>query len=192
LLRPTPTPVVALNRVVAVAMAAAPVHATMSLAVSLQALVAEADQIVIARTLSMPCLRDARGRIVTDVELRVERAEKGQARPDDLLVVRRLGGELDGIGMRAEGSPLFRPDEDQLLFLLGHLDDPWLTTLELSQGQMRIFERDTERWIAGGGDGLALMRRGSGGSLKRAAHRGPRPLSDVLAEVRDLLKAEAP
>jgi len=36
------------------------------------------------------------------------------------------------------------------------------------------------------------MRRGSGGSLKRAAHQGPRPLSDVLAEVRDLLKAEAP
>jgi hypothetical protein len=164
----------------------------MSLVASLQALVAQADQIVVARTLSMHCLRDARGLIVTDVELVVVRTEKGDARPDDLLVVRRLGGELDGIGMRAEGSPVFRPGEEQLLFLLGARDDPWLTTLELSQGQMRIFERDTERWVEGGGEGLTLMRHAGAGALKRASHRGPRPLLDVLTEVRALLRTGAP
>lgn len=164
--------------------------ASMALAVSLEQLVARADHIVLARAVAKQSLFDAHGRIVTDVELVVERSEKGPSRPGDSLVVRSLGGVVDGIATRVIGAPTFEVGQRQLLFAI---DDPEgrgvVHTLELSQGLMRVFERDGAPWVHGGGEGLALRKRREDGTLAATGAGADRPLDELLARVRELLEA---
>src|SRR4051812_5011887 len=74
-------------------------------AMDLAELVQEAEVVAVARVMGQQSSYDERGRIVTDIQMQVERSEKGDAAPGASVVVRRLGGELDGLAMRIEGEP---------------------------------------------------------------------------------------
>lgn len=174
----------------AAALTASPrAHASMSLWASMAELVEEADEVVIATTVAKESYYDAHGRIVTDVELAVEQREKGEARAGETLVVRRLGGEVEGIGMLVVGQPSFELGERQLLFLHRAKNAPFCKTVAMSQGRMRLAEQDGETWVDPGGEGLTMVQRDRQGDLVKASRPHRRRLRDVLHEVRALIQA---
>src|SRR5688500_8617231 len=105
-----------------------------------EALVARADRIVRGRVLQQQSRWDeARERIYTDIEIAVDESYKGGALKT--VVVRRLGGSVDGIGMRAIGEVLFADGEEVFLFLRRIGTDKLYDvhqTIGLSQGKLRI------------------------------------------------------
>jgi hypothetical protein len=180
--------------VVGIALVSArPAVASLVQAMDLAELVEAAELVVVARVMSQASSYDDRGRIVTDVQMQVEQAEKGAIAPGASVVVRRLGGEVDGIAMRIEGEPSFEDGEVVLLFGSDPAKRSVLRPVGMSQGAMRIFEQAGERWVRSGTRDLALVRK-SAGKLEpqQAAVAEPRRLDDVLGEVRGMVaKAKA-
>ncbi|HJL19144.1 MAG TPA: hypothetical protein RMH99_26000 [Sandaracinaceae bacterium LLY-WYZ-13_1] len=168
---------------------ASPAHATISEALSLPELVAEADHVVLVTCVDERTSRDARRRIVTDFTLRVEEAMKGGARPGSTLTMRRLGGALGDLGMRVEGEPHLEVGRRYLVFLRTLTDGTTLRPVGMSQGVMPVQEEAGARMVQPGGGGMALMQRGSDGRLRPApaALLHPRPYVDVRGRVERLV-----
>jgi hypothetical protein len=77
--------------------------------------------------------------IYTDVHLRVKRVYKGADREGDLVVVRREGGTVDGIGMRVFGAPVFTPGEEAVVFMETRGTASWV--VGMAQGKLRVVTR---------------------------------------------------
>jgi hypothetical protein len=155
-------------------------------ALSLADLVNQAEVVAVARVISQKTGYDDRGRIVTDVQMQVERAEKGDLAPGSSIVVRRLGGVVNGVGMRVEGEPSFEDGETVLLFGANPLKRAHLRPVGMGQGAMRIFEQQGERWVRSATGGISLVPKSAGDS-GQAAVAVPRKLDDVLGEIRGLV-----
>jgi len=158
-------------------------------ALDLVAMTTTADHVLVARVVAQGSHYDEHGRIVTDVEMMVEQSEKGDAAPGAMVLVRRLGGVVNGIGMRIEGEPSFADGERTLLFAQKLASSNVLRAIGMSQGVLRIAERDGDSWVASNAGGAALVQRAVDGSLTkgRVAMEQPRKLSDVLKEIRALV-----
>lgn len=154
-------------------------------ALDLETLVREADQVVLARVIKHWSQYDDRGRIVTDYQMQVERAEKGDAAPGSAVIVRRLGGIVEGRGMHVEGEPGFQDGELVLVFGLRG-QQTYMRPIGMGQGAMRIFEQNGERWVRSDASGMALVSRSGRGDKARVAVPEPRRLDDLLATVRTL------
>jgi len=157
-------------------------------AMNLAELVEEAELVAVARVIGQRTSYDEHGRIVTDVQMQVEHAEKGDIAPGASVTVRRLGGEIGGVAMRIEGEPGFEDGELVLLFGRDPQHRALLRPVGMSQGAMRIFERDGRRWVRSATRDLALVRK-AGGKLDSdtPAVAEPRPLDDVLGEIHSLI-----
>ncbi len=163
-------------------------HATLVQALDLAELVQEAEHVVVARVIRQHSLFDAQGRIVTDVLMQVESVEKGSLTPGESVTVRRLGGEVDGLGMRIEGEPAFDDGERVLLFGAHARALSVLRPVGMSQGTMRVYEQDGEPWVMPDTSGLTLVRKqAQGTSVQRAVPETPRRLQEVLSEIRKLV-----
>jgi hypothetical protein len=57
----------------------------------------------------------AHKRILTDVDVRVSESFKGAG--NGMVTLTQMGGEVDGMRLEIEGSPVFRPGQESLLFL---------------------------------------------------------------------------
>lgn len=159
-------------------------------ALDLEALTLNSDQVVVARVVAQQSHYDEHRRIVTDVELVVESSEKGGAAKGSTVIVRRLGGVVNGVGMRVEGEPSFVSGERTLIFAKALLQDTKvLRPVGMSQGVLRIEEREGQSWVSSAAGGAALVRRAADGSLAKArvAVEQPRKLVDVLSEIRALV-----
>jgi hypothetical protein len=163
-------------------------HASLVEALDLAALVERSDEVVLARVVSAESRFNDRGRIVTDVTMQVEETQKGARAPGAMIVVRHLGGAVGDLGMRIAGEPTFTVGETVLLFGRRAVNLDVLRPVGMSQGALRIEERDGERWVRSLPGDAALVH-GKSGTLQRAtaAVEQPRKLSDVLAEVRALV-----
>jgi hypothetical protein len=163
--------------------------ASMVQAMDLAELVEESELVAVARVMGQQASYDERGRIVTDVQMQVEETKKGDVAPGASVVVRRLGGEIDGIAMRIEGEPAFEDGELVLLFGRDPHHRALLRPVGMSQGAMRIFERDGERWVRSATRELALVRKSGAGKLNHdvPAVAEPRRLNDVLGEIQSLV-----
>ncbi len=100
-----------------------------------------------------------RKRIFTLTELAVSEVIHGEA-PKTILV-RTLGGQVDGVGMKASGTPRMAEDQDVVIFLR---DDPVDTAgfmvVGMSQGLYRLERDSAGRLLAVPGvEGLAFVRR---------------------------------
>ena len=126
-------------------------------ALDLAALVAESEQVVVGRVLSESSHYDERGRIVTDAALQVEETLKGDRAPGAAIMVRRLGGVVDDIGMRVSGEASFTVGESVLLFGARTRAGGALRAVGMAQGAIRIVEKNGERWAQSGG--VAGVRR---------------------------------
>ena len=105
------------------------------------------DLVIRGRALDQHCEWTADGDwIVTLVRIRVLETLGGQA-PGDELVVRVLGGVLDGIGLSVSDMPTFAPDDESVLFLKKSDDGLVFTVIDNFQGKNtlvdgRVVERD--------------------------------------------------
>jgi hypothetical protein len=160
-------------------------RATISEALSLSELVAQADHVVLATATSERARRDARGRIVTDFTVRIEEVLKGEAHAGESVVMMRLGGVIGDLGMRIEGEPDLEMGRSYLLFLRRSSDGRTLRPVGMSQGVMPVEDRSGELTVLPGGGGLALMQRVRGGNLvpAPAAIVHPEPYTLVRARV---------
>jgi hypothetical protein len=93
---------------------------------------------------------DAKTKIYTDAYIKVTSTLKGQ--PAETLVVRQLGGELDGIGAMIPGSPRYAAGEELIVFAEDRPDGA-VVTLGLFQGKcVPYIDTDT---------GVKMVRMGS-------------------------------
>jgi hypothetical protein len=159
-------------------------------ALDLEALVAEADQVVLARVLALNSYFDARGQIVTDVSMQVEESVKGDHAPGAAIVVQRQGGTVGDVGMRVSGEPNFVIGETVVLFG-ARATGGALRPVGMSQGALRVFEKDGARWARSANGGAATVKR-TKGKLEHAPAALPvaRPLNELLTELRSLAKHE--
>jgi hypothetical protein len=92
------------------------VRATQVTHLDTRALVRESSDIVIGQVEGASThWNENRSAIVTEVTVRISQTLKGAAA--DRLVLRQMGGELDGLRYTIPGSPTFRPGEEALLFV---------------------------------------------------------------------------
>jgi hypothetical protein len=90
-------------------------RATVMLALDLEGLVGRASHIIVGTVEgSQSRWTDDRRYIVTDTTLRVDSTVHGKA--GDRVIVRRLGGSVNGIGMRVSGATVLQRGERVLLF----------------------------------------------------------------------------
>jgi hypothetical protein len=171
---------------------ALPASASVTIALDLPTLVERAAHVLIVRVESQRPRWDSRGRIVTDVSLRVEEPLKRPALPGDLLVLERFGGAIDELGMRVEGEPTFEDGERVLVFAVPSVANPvHLRPLGMAQGVMPVRERaaaNGDDLVLPGGDGLALMERVNGVLVASPpALASPRSLTEVRDAIGALL-----
>lgn len=157
-------------------------------ALDLPTLVAESDQVVVARVLALDSHFDEHGQIVTDVTMQVEESVKGPLAPGAAVTVRRKGGTVGDIGMRVSGEPSFTVGETVVLFAARSTGGV-LRPVGMSQGALRVFEKDGARWARGANGGVSTVKRNKSGKLEHAAGPLPTPrrLDELLGELRSLV-----
>jgi hypothetical protein len=159
-------------------------------ALDLETLVAEADQVVVARVLALDSHFDDRGQIVTDVSMQVEESVKGDTAPGAAITVQRQGGKVGDIGMRVSGEPSFVVGEVIVLFAARSTAGV-LRAIGMSQGALRVFEKDGARWARSANGGMSTVKRNKG-KLENAPAALPaaRPLNELLTDLRKMAKHE--
>ena len=161
---------------------------------SLPQLVERSDVVVVASVESAASAW-VDGRIVTDVVVVVGEGVAGAA-AGGRLIVRTLGGEVDGIGQRVFGEPQLRSGERYLLFLetlpSGDASSSAATALYravgMSQGALPVVDAPGGATVAPNPDLPELVEPGAQMSV-RPWLDASRPLADVLADVRAALPA---
>jgi len=133
-------------------------------ALDLEQLLRASDEVFVGEATAAEVHYDDRGRIVTDVRVRIAESLAGERRAGEEVVLRCLGGSLDGLGMRVAGEAQLAVGERALLFTR-RSDGGWLRTVGMSQGLMPMAATDSGWIVEPGGAGLALVRRGADGRL---------------------------
>mgnify|MGYP000293915635 CR=1 FL=1 len=82
----------------------------------MQELVSQSDLVALVEVVGQSTRFDARGRVVTDVRLRIEDAMRGDVSSGDEVVMVRFGGAGGDIGMRLEGEPALADGTRYLVF----------------------------------------------------------------------------
>jgi hypothetical protein len=137
-------------------------------------------------------------RIVTDAVLVVQDPLLGTA-GGERLTVRTLGGEVDGLGQRVFGEPWFRRGERYLVFLepfplegSARIPNPesripLLRAVGMSQGALPVVASPEGTFVTPNAELPALLDPCVEASLAPWLD-APRPLADVLADVRDAVR----
>jgi hypothetical protein len=168
---------------------AAPVIASMVLAMDLPELTARADRIVVAEVMSVRSGWDKRHeRILSTVEIQVAEIWKGQMPGGGRLTLVQPGGSADGIEMRVHGLPAFTAGERAVLFLRGASPQS-SALLGMGQGKRGMrFEAASKRWMVDGGDRSAAVTFDGQGRPQNVAPAPSLPIDELRRQVRDLVK----
>ncbi len=165
-------------------MASSRAGATVMLKMDLPQLVGRADVIFVGKVIRLESRwSEDRRHIVTDTTFQVVQNVRGAvaSRP---VVVRSLGGVVDGIGMRVAGSPQFRVGQEALLFTDLRKGHRYVTGM--MQGVYLVSRDKTGRAEVGGSSaGVSLARRTERGGLQmvREPAAGPEPLEGFVARI---------
>jgi hypothetical protein len=96
---------------------AAPAEATVAVQLSRAELVAQSDLVVRATVVDVTSRwNEDHSQIISLTTLRVSEALKGTG-VEALLVLRQLGGEVDGLVSRIAGNPVFAPGQEAVFFV---------------------------------------------------------------------------
>jgi hypothetical protein len=119
--------------------AALPATAAM-IRVPIEDSVRASDIVVRARTMDQRCEWSGDGRwIYTFVRAQILETMGGHPDGED-IVVRVLGGAMDGIGLRVSDMPLFEIGEESVLFLKRSSDGSFYTVVDNFQGKNTLWE----------------------------------------------------
>ena len=108
--------------------------------ITLQQKTAEADLIVVGTVNNVEARWNdptSKSQIYTYVSLSLKEDVKGSS-PDKDITIRILGGEVDGIGARVEGMPVFLKGEKVLVFLIRDLHSDNFFVLGGTAGKYQI------------------------------------------------------
>lgn len=162
-----------------------PAHATVVLSLDVHQLVGRADRIFVGKVLSTRSYWTAdRRHIVTDATVEVQQDVRG-TRTGDRIVVRRLGGTVNGIGMRVAGTAVLRKDDHVLLFT--QLRQGVRYTVGMQQGLFRVLQdvKSNQLKLSRPLDGLTLATRTPSGLQLEVP---PAPLPQTLPVMIDQLR----
>jgi len=163
-------------------------RATTLVPLDLPALTARAERVVLARVERQEARwTGGRDAIYTDVVLRVERSYKGDTKAGEEIVVRREGGNLDGVAMMVYGAPVFSVGEEVIVFSERRGPANWV--VGMTQGKLPI-----ARDVATGARMVRPPDLSKVEMLPNASGRRPidriRPLEEVEAEIGALVAAQ--
>ena len=120
-------------------LATGPASATTMKRLLLSDLTSEADVIVQGRVVSrVSSWNEDRTRIYTVTELHVDESLKGPARPGEVLRIRQIGGQVDGLSQVISGNAELRTDEEVVLFLDRDETLPWHYVVGMAQGKFGV------------------------------------------------------
>jgi hypothetical protein len=120
--------------------ASAPARATTLRKMDLPELVSSADRVVYARAISNTTYWDeTQTQIYTDTAFEVLSEAKGSG--PAVVIVNMLGGRIDPIEMRADGTPEFLEGDEVVLFTLNR-PDGMSNLVGFSQGVMRVEQEE--------------------------------------------------
>lgn len=143
--------------------------ATQMLALSIEQLSREATQVVRGTVLRSAGAWGPEGRrIYTYTELEVRGVLAGEAKVGEQLLVRSLGGQVGGMGMRVAGAPRLQAGEDVVLFLEAAPKERGVSrVLGMSQGLYRVVSTPgQDPQLVPGMAGIALVgERGDAGQM---------------------------
>jgi hypothetical protein len=145
-------------------MASAP-QASMLRAMTLAELVTAADQIVVAKVVSVNAAWDsAHRKILSSIEVEVEESWKGST--SGFVTIVQPGGTVGEIEMTVHGMPKFEVGERSLLFLHGRAR---LQVVGMSQGKRRLsWDADARRWLVESPDVADVAEVGPSGRFRQA------------------------
>jgi hypothetical protein len=140
------------------------------------------DVVVDGTVASVDCYWDDQGRIWTRAVVTVRSALKGA--PAEELIVRQLGGELDGLHMRVEGALQLTPGERLVLFAQAH-EGAYLPTL-LSYSAFVVEGEDAKAPLRHASRELSFFRESATGLAAVEAEdlALPTRLDELTAQVR--------
>lgn len=160
------------------------------LALDLKGLVTRADVIALGRARSSSARWATYGKvIVTDVEFAVQRPLKGKVGAGESIVITRLGGELEDIGLSVPGAATFELGKTALVFLRRAGED--LRVVGMAQGVMPVTGEGANATVQTTTDAVERVEVDATGTTHKAAAPANqavrRPLSEVLAEIATLV-----
>jgi hypothetical protein len=130
-------------------------EASVSVAVTFDALVAASDAVALATPIDEHAQVEG-GKIFTYTRLHVDGGVAGEAASDSEVTVRAFGGVVDHIGMVSEGEPTFSMGQQQLVFLRhGAVAGTYVVTAD-AQGQFVVM-KDAKRFKKSRAVGLLLQ-----------------------------------
>lgn len=143
--------------------------ATVMVPVTVEEMTKEAGLVARAKVLAKSAEWDQdHKRIYTHTTLEVVDAVLGKAPEGGKILVRSLGGERDGVGMRVAGTPSFELGEEVLLFLRADRIVPGaFRVIGMAQGKYRLVREAKGRWMAEPSlEGIAFAKKGPDGVLR--------------------------
>ena len=167
--------------IVTLLFAAAVAHATTMLKLDLKTLTERADRVVLG-TVEQTVSRwtTDKSAIYTEAQVRVARSYKGDVKAGDVIVVRREGGTVDGIGMRVYGAATFRPGEELVLFVEQRAGATWV--VGMAQGKLHVStDASGRKHVAADLSGVHF--------IAPAAPEAPRALDDLEREIRGYVRS---
>jgi hypothetical protein len=170
-------------------------QATVLVPMDTQALTARADRVLLGVVESQTAhWTSDHQAIYTDVTVRVTQSYKGAAAPGERVVVRREGGNLDGLGMRVFGAAQFVVGEEVVLFTEKRGGVAY--TVGMTQGKLHVYQdADGVKRVAADLGAVAFVNPQSGKIQSNATTAtrpapGPRRLDELEREVRGYVRSQ--
>lgn len=150
-------------------------------------LAGQAEAVVVGKvTAARAQWDDKKTKIITLTTVAIAETVKGDLKGE--VVVRTLGGEVDGLAQLVPGMPQFAKDEEVVLFLKSE-NKAW-HVVGLGQGKYNVLrEKDKDPVVVNALNGLTLGKQDDKGGVtidKNAPAPIKRPLKEFLDEVRSL------
>lgn len=146
-------------------------------------LTSRSEVVVHGRCTKTTSRTDAKGTIVTDVELEVTEPLKGAAAAKTFSFT-VYGGIVGNRGSTICGAPTFAEGEEQLLFLSAENGAKLRTCIGLSQGKYTIRTEGDRKLAYRNLEGLTLVDRTTGEALEPAKPDQGVPLDELVGRIR--------
>lgn len=165
-------------------------HATTMLALSLEDLVARADEIVLGTVVRAQSRWSKPGSvIVTDAEVRVDQSLKGTSADGDTLLVTTLGGAVGDIALTVPGAAELKPGHQTLLFLRHKKGSKSLHVVGMSQGAIQVRVENGISVVDSAQGGAELVETDANGKLAKSSDAPLKSLvlNDLLSQIKSLV-----